>query len=172
MLQPASRDVFAIVHAIEADLHDRVISPLHRVGQVFSPRGHTQHAPARGVVRAVAAVRPGMENLHPVHAVRFVNAADDLTRLERAGISAGRHDHAHGWLGRPAEIAIADAALDRRFNGLDQVALHAHHDGLRLRITEAAVEFQHHGAARRHYDAKIQNAFVPGAVSAHARDYL
>ena len=86
MLQPARGNVLAIVHAVEADLHYGVIGPLDRVGQILSARSHTQHATAGGVIRAIAPVGSGVENLHPLQAVGFFNPADALSRLERAGI--------------------------------------------------------------------------------------
>ena len=69
------------------------------------------------------------------------------------------------------EVALADASRDGRLNRVEQVAFHPHHDRLRLRITEAAVEFQHHRPARGHHDAAIQDALVLRAFRFHARHH-
>ena len=88
MFQPARGNVLAIVHTIEADLHHRVIRSLYCVGQIFSACGNAQHSSAGSVIGVIAAVRPGVKNLHPIHAVGVFNAGDWLARFECAGISA------------------------------------------------------------------------------------
>src|ERR1019366_7405606 len=170
MFQSPRTDVLAIVHAVEADLHDRVVGALHRIRQVFAARGHTQHAPARGVISAITPAGAGMENLHSVDALSFVQTAEELARLEPTGIAARCHHDADRRIMGPAEVALADASFDGRLNRLKQVAFHAHHDGLGLRIAEAAIELQHHGPARRHHNAAIEDAFVLRALGPHAGD--
>src|SRR5208337_1379010 len=81
---------------------------------------------------------------------------------------ARSHHDAYRGIVRPFEIAVAGAAVDRRFHGFDQVAFEPHQNGLRLGIAEAAVEFKYHGAARGHHQAAIENAFVLGAFFLHA----
>ena len=90
-------------------------------------------------------LRAGMKDLHAVDAVGFVDTGDQLARLEaRRDIrpTPSRRtppDRATSWkspsLTRPAT---------ERFNRFQQIALQAHHDGLRLGIAKAAVELQHH----------------------------
>src|ERR1039458_4607868 len=88
MFQSPRTDVLAIVHAVEADLHDRIVSALHRIRQVFPARGHAQHAATRRVIGAITPVCTGMENLHSVDALSFVQTADELARLESTGIAS------------------------------------------------------------------------------------
>src|SRR5271157_2776297 len=88
MLQPTRGDVFAIVHAVEADLHYRVVGALDRFRQVRPARSHTQHTAACGVVTAVAPVGSGMKHLYPVHAVGVFNTGNEFARFKRAGVSA------------------------------------------------------------------------------------
>src|SRR5208283_3810687 len=84
MFQTAHGDVLAIVHAIEANFHHRVISFLDCIGQVFTAGGHAQHTAAGSVIRAIALVGSGVEDLDPIHAIGLLNAGDDLPRFECA----------------------------------------------------------------------------------------
>src|SRR5271157_2761622 len=88
MLQPTRGDVLAIVHAVEADLHYRVVGALDRFRQVRPARGHAEDAAASGVVSAVAPVSSGVEHLDPIRAVGVSDAGDELAGFVRAGISA------------------------------------------------------------------------------------
>src|ERR1019366_8975 len=133
-------------------------------------RAHAQHAPAGGVIGAITPVRAGVEDLYPEDPLRFVDAADELARLEPTRIAAGCHHDADRRIMGPAKIAIADAALNGRLNRFEQIAFHAHDDRLGLRIAEAAVELQHHGPARRHHDAAVKDAIVLRALGLHAGD--
>src|SRR5580704_12013626 len=94
MLQPTSGDVLAVMHDVEANLHHRVIGALNGVRQAFPTRRHPQHSPAGSVVQPIALVSPSVENLHPLYAIRLLDAADEFARLERSRISLRRHYHA------------------------------------------------------------------------------
>src|SRR4029077_4434713 len=109
-----------------------------------------------------------MENFYAVQLRRILQPSNFLARLVTPRITTRSHHDAHRRIVRPLKIAVAGAAVDRRLYGLDQVAFEAHQNGLSLGIAEAAVEFEHHRAARGHYYAARKNAFIFRAFALHA----
>ena len=110
----------------------------------------------------------GMEDLYACHLCRQAQSADGKTCLVAAGIAgrAGNHANCGAWL--PAQGRFSQAAIDTGLQRIDQIAFQPDENGLRLRIAKARIELQHLGAARRHHQAAVENAFERHAFLCHA----
>ena len=137
--------------------------------EVRGPRGDAKHASTGSVEKAgVVAAGAGVKNFYAFDGGGFLQSGDALAGLERAGISLGGDDHAGGGVGRPLEIAVADPAFDGSFERFEQIAFQAHEHRLGFGIAEAAVKFQHHGAAGGEHESAIKHAPKLGAFGLHA----
>ncbi|CFW05319.1 Uncharacterised protein [Bordetella pertussis] len=84
----------------------------------------------------------------------------------------GQH-HAQGGAAVPDDVGLVERAVDGVLERIKQVALDAHHDGLRFRVAHAAVVLQRLDGpvgviAGRDHQAGVQEAGVGDAVARHA----
>src|SRR3974390_3532412 len=82
VLQPPRGDVFAVVHAVEADLHHGVVCPFDGLRQIGASGGDAQNAPTRSVISAVALIGPSMEDFCAKNPVGVFDAGNDFAGLE------------------------------------------------------------------------------------------
>src|SRR5579862_554975 len=112
-----------------------------------------------------------MKNFHASNFLRIVNPADFLAHFERARIPSRSHHHTNRSIRRPAEVALADPAINRSFERLYQITLQAHENRLGLRIAKTAVELEHHRSTRRHHQSAVEDALVVRALRLHSRHH-
>src|SRR5579884_425169 len=166
-----SRNVFAILHAFEANLLHRFIRTRGCSRQIWTMRGHTEHAASGGYDLIAGMSRARMEHFYVWHLVRFIESVDHLSRGERAGISARSHDDAYRGLARPLQHLGGERAFGDGFARSDEVAFEPEEHGLRLRVPEAAVELEHHRTTRGHHQPDVKHAFVHHAFGPHSVHY-
>src|SRR5579872_7410233 len=167
LLQCTGGNVFAIVGAAEADLFHRLIGSLDGGLKTGRTRGNSQHAPTSSEIRVVMLRRTRVKDLHPRSFFGLFQPADFLAYFESARVSSRGHHDAHRSIRRPAEVTVADPAVNRSFERLYQITLQAQQNWLRLRIAEATVELEHHGPSSRHHQSAVKDAFVLCAFGFH-----
>ena len=111
-----------------------------------------------------------MENLYAFDLRRVFQPHDSFTCLERAWVPARSHHYADRSIRRPAEVAFADTPFYRGFQRLDQVTLKSHQHRLGFRITEAAVELEHHRPTCGHHEPAIEDTSVFDTLGLNAGD--
>src|SRR5262245_3450206 len=99
-------DVLAVVHAVEADLGDRLVSPLDRAVELASRRGHPQPPPSYRHDLAFLQRRGGVEDHDVALAFQALEARDRLAGLRRVRVALGRDDHADRGLLGPLDLGL------------------------------------------------------------------
>src|SRR5437660_7472887 len=89
LLERSRCNVFAVMHALEADARYRRVSILHRGREIGGTRSHTQNAASRCKVHIVAPAGGSMKYLDTRHASSLLQAGNFLSRLEGSRISSG-----------------------------------------------------------------------------------
>src|ERR1700690_1165920 len=138
-LKRPGRNVLAVVGAFKTDLRRSRIHAIHRSLQIRRPRRYPQHSSAGCEKRSVAPGGTGMKDLHAFHFARVFESHNLFAYFVGARISAGRNDHTHRGVRRPAKISFADPAVNRSLKRFQQIALETRQDGLRFRFAESAM---------------------------------
>ena len=95
------------------------------------------------------AARPRVKNKNAVHLSYGIESRNHLALLILSRIPPRRHHHAHRRFGVPPYFGFGQLTIYDRFQEVQEIGFQAHEDGLRFRITEAAVELQDLGTASR-----------------------
>ena len=119
---------------------DRGVRLLRRLGDILTGRGHAEHAATRAGDLAILHRGTRVKNLDAVHGVGRVEALDDLTLGVASRVALGRHDDVDGHLIAPLELPnLVELALGRLQEQVHEVAPHAGHHALALRVAEPDV---------------------------------
>ena len=149
---------------------DRAVRSALRLPHGLAERSDAEHAAAaRDHVlagdrrsRHGTPCSPRVATSSPVDGVAFARPV----RIARRG-----EHHAERGATIPVGVDLIERAVDRVLKQLDQIRLQPHHDRLRLRIAEAAVEFERSRIAFGvDHHAGVQEPGVRHAVRGHAVD--
>ena len=162
-------DVAPVQRAIEVNVAQDVVGALLcQLGRVTHGR-HAQHAPACRQGDAVMHGRARMKNMCIRHLRRQALHRITTARLQR--ITVRRHHHAESNAAIPGQLDLIERPVGGMHQHVEQIALEPHHDGLRFRVTHAAVEL--HGARvalRIDHQPGVQETGEHDAVAGHAVD--
>src|SRR5262245_6197196 len=106
-------DVAAVVHTLEADMRDALVSGVDGAFAVRSRGGDAQDPAARGFQAAVEMARAGVED-GSAGAIGHGYPFDLFAGLIRSRVSGAGDDDAHAGAGLPFEAVPGEAAFGRR----------------------------------------------------------
>ena len=135
-------------------------------------RRDPDHAAARseglaaGLRRRLGSAVEALKALGVVRRDRFRKRLDGVPGTRGTRVALRAHHHAATCAAGEADVGSVQGALGRAPQGVQQVALPAHHQGLRFRVTEAAIEFEHLRATVGEHQAGEQHAAVVDAFAA------
>src|SRR5258708_7447023 len=152
------------MRALETNLIAGLVGPLDSRLQLRSARRYAQHPSTCGIKFSIPLRSPSVKNLHTINRRSLAEPYNIFPYLKRPWITTGRDHHTHRSIAGPLEISFANAPFNRRLQCLHQIALQPHQDGLRLRIAEAAIKFQHHRTAGGHHQSTVEHSLELGAL--------
>ena len=167
---PMSR---AVLRAVELD---RAPRPRRRAAAPpctdVAERGDAQHAAAARDDVAVRELGAGMEH-HADPRPRRGQPGDRVALARRVRVAGGGHHHAERDAPVPLQLRPGRACRRARADQqVEQVALQPHHDRLRLRVAQPAVEFEHRlgVAVRRRSSGRHRGSRCTACLPSPCRD--
>src|SRR5215472_2863000 len=135
-------DVVPVLHARPVNRASERIGLLLRRGDARTEADRAQHASSVGEYPAGLAPCGGVKDLAGELCGPF-EPLDGITFASALGIARGRHHDAECRARVPLGTRAVEAAIERRLAERREIGLEPHHDGLRLGISQAAIELEH-----------------------------
>src|SRR5207237_2910588 len=139
-VERAMADIAAILHTVEVYATHRGVRRALRLSQGLAKRGDAKNASTRSHDALAVPRGRGVENLAVVGS--DLEPRNRRALAWRIGISCRRQHNAQRGAAIPIGVDSIERAFDRVFQEVDQIGLEPHHDRLRLRVSQPAVELE------------------------------